>query len=320
MSTLTVVPTPEQDSGRNPNEETNDDGWDSDLSERFEEPARSGFIPPRLDRMRPGPVMAAYLSAIDVNDLSGYDRIVVMRAHQRMASHYQAQVYSDMAAVTDVLDKQGANWLETTDSAAAEIRAALHLTRTGADVELSFALDLKKRLPRLLDMLNSGLIDVRRARSIDRGTYHLPVETARRVFDRVAEAAPGLTSGELRARIQKLCIEADPDEAKERYKRAVAERRLVTDPTTDGTCNLRGLDLPADRAVAVSRRINRIARSLRVDGETRTMDQLRADVYLDLLSGAERKDSAGARGVMHLVVDVDTLAELTDHPGQLGEC
>ncbi len=60
-------------------------------------------IPAGLDAVPPGAVLAAWLSAIDVENLSGYDRIVVLRAHQRMATHYTAHTYLDMAGVTDIL-------------------------------------------------------------------------------------------------------------------------------------------------------------------------------------------------------------------------
>jgi len=64
---------------------------------------RSDVLRPGLDDVEPGPILAAWLSEIDVGQLSGYDRVVVLRAHQRLASHYQGQVYADMAAVSDVL-------------------------------------------------------------------------------------------------------------------------------------------------------------------------------------------------------------------------
>jgi hypothetical protein len=144
-------------------------------------------------------------------------------------------------------------------------------------------------------MLASGVIDVRRAKTMDRGTCHLSIGAARNVVDRIAAVAPELTTGQLAARIRKLCIEADT--------------------TVDGTANLLGLDLPPDRVAAVTRRINEIARSLRVDGETRTMDQIRSDVYLDLLQGT--RHSTGSKGVIHLTADLDTLAGLTEHPGDL---
>jgi hypothetical protein len=164
-------------------------------------------------------------------------------------------------------------------------------------------------------MLMSGLIDVRRARTIDRYTCHLPRGAARSVVERIAQAAPKLTTGEIAQRIKKLCIEADHDEAAKRYERALDDRKVIAEPTVDGTANLLGLDLPPDKVAAVTRRINQIARSLRRNGETRTMDQLRADVYMDLLQGTSH--TTRSKGVINMTVDLDTLAGLTDHPGEL---
>jgi hypothetical protein len=124
-----------------------------------------------------------------------------------------------------------------------------------------------------------------------------------------------------------LCIDADPDEAQRRYEDAVAERRVVAEPTDSGTANLLGLDLPPHRVAAVTRRVNRIARSLRSPSESRTMDQLRADVLLDLLTGRHgrrRRSSDGTtvgggtdRAMVDIVVDLETLTRLADHPGEL---
>ena len=44
------------------------------------------------------------------------------------------------------------------------------------------------------------------------------------------------------------------------------------------------------------------------------MDQLRADVYLDLLLG---KTSKGPNAGVHIRVDLDTLSALAEHPGEL---
>ncbi len=127
-------------------------------------------IPTDLDDMPPGPVLAAFLASIDVARVSGFDRILVLRAHKRMASHYEARAYQDMTAVTDAMAEldDGGRLEYAAEYAAAEIRAALHLTRRAADVELAFALDLRERLPRLASMLESGEIDVRRARTVER--------------------------------------------------------------------------------------------------------------------------------------------------------
>jgi hypothetical protein len=239
--------------------------------------------------------------------------VVVLRAHQRMASHYQAHTYTDMTAITQALTDDGESYEE--ELASAKIRAALNLTRRAADTELAFALDLRKRLPQAHDMLMSGRIDVRRARTIDHETSHLTIGTARGVVERITEAAPDLTTGQLRARIKKLCIQVDVDEAKKRYDQAMEGRRVIAEPTVDGTADLVGLDLRPHKTAAAMQRINKIARSLRGNSGTRTMDRLRADVYLDLLLGTGH--ASRAKGVVHLTVDLDTLTGLTEHPGDL---
>lgn len=63
-----------------------------------------------------------------------------------------------------------------------------------------------------------------------------------------------------------------------------------------------------------------MARSLRGSGENRTIDQLRADVFLDLLSGTKQHTTGNNanNGVVDIRVDLDTLTGLTDHPGDLG--
>jgi hypothetical protein len=230
-----------------------------------------------------------------------------------MASHYQAQMFTDMTAIIRALAEDGEAFEE--ELASAEIRAALNLTRRAADIELSFAMDLHRRLPKVHEMLMDGRIDLRRAKTIDNATCHLTIGTARGVVERIAEAAPELTTGQLQARIKKLCIQADTEEAKKRYDQAVDQRRVIPEPTTDGTAHLTGLDLPPHRVAGITRRINGIARSLRGGGETRTMDQLRADVYMDLLQGTDH--TTRSRGVIHMTVDLDTLTGLTEHPGDL---
>jgi hypothetical protein len=139
-------------------------------------------------------------------------------------------------------------------------------------------------------MLASGDLDLRRARVLLDGTSHLDDAAARRVIDQIADDAL-------------------------RYHDAVEQRRVVIEPNNTGTANYLGMDLPPDRVIAAAQRINRIARSLRGKDEERTIDQLRADVYLDLLSGTTHTTTS--RGVIDLRVDLDTLTELNNHPGDL---
>ena len=281
-------------------------------------------IPSGMADLDPGPVLGALLSSIDVSRVSGHDQVVVLAAHDRMASHHEAGRYRAMAAVhTTMLEFDGypRRYEDAAESASAEVRAALHLTRRCSDNEVALALALHRRLPRLAEMLDTGSLDLRRARTIDAATIHLTDAQAQAVVDELAHVAPELTTGQLRARIQKLCIDVDPDDATDRYKRSVQDRRIVMEATTNGTANLLGIDLPPDTAATIRRFIHDTAVSLHVKGETRTMDQLRADVYMDLLQGIMPSTSSapgiGAAGGVEIVCDLDMLAGLEDHSGEL---
>ena len=268
-----------------------------------------------LDSLDPGIELYELLATLDVSRVSDSDRVAVLRAHQRMASHHRASMYAAMEAVTDAYGDLEADPEFVTEAAAAEIRAALVLTRRAADAELELALELRQRLPRLWEALAAGVVDTRRAWVIATGVIHLPDDTARQVVDHVLEEAGGLTTGQLRARLRRLCVETNPEEAQQRYELAVEGRRVVAEPTPDGTAHLVGSDLSPDRVAEVTGRINRIAHHLNTADETRTMDQLRADVFLDLLAGADHGDSPAA--VVDIQVDVETLAELADSPAEL---
>jgi hypothetical protein len=159
-----------------------------------------------------------------------------------MESHFQARKYRAMNAVADALEEDHPQY--GLDAAAAEIQCALHLTRRATETELFFALELQRRLPGVWAALVTGAIDVRRARTITRATGHLSAAVAQDVVERIIEAAPNFTTGELKARIERMVIDADPDGAQERYEYAVKGRRLIAESTSDGTGHLLGLDLP----------------------------------------------------------------------------
>jgi hypothetical protein len=274
-------------------------------------------IPAGLDQMPPGPALGGFLASIDVERVSPHDRILVLRALQHQMSHLQAQAYAAISSVADHMestefpDDPALAW----EAAATEIRAALRLTRRAAEIHLDTAILVRRRLPRVWSALQQGLIDPPRARTIADGTSHLAEEAARRVAAAVVDDAPTLTTGQLAARIRRLCIETDPEAAAKRYEDAVEGRRVVVEASDDGTAHLSGFDLPPDRVAAVARRIDRIAHSLGRTGDPRTLDQLRADVYLDLLAGRRHRE---AGGVVELTVDLTTLARLSEAPGDLG--
>jgi hypothetical protein len=273
-----------------------------------------------LVSMPTGTMAAAMLTQVDDTDLSGRNRLAVLQARVRMRSHFHALIYEDVAAVADACEDAVDAELAW-EAASSEIRAALRLTRRSADHELDMALSLRDRVPMVLEALKAGDIDHARAATIVRGTSHLPVESAQRVATEIVDVAGRLTTGQLRERLRRKVIDLDPEEAVQRYQRAVEERRVELEATDDATANLLILDAPPDRAAAARRHIDRIARSLRSPHEHRTMDQLRADIALDLLNGenpaAQLATGRTTGGSVNLTVDLTTLTGLTQHSGLL---
>ena len=276
---------------------------------------RSVFPAGLLDQ-EPGPELAAFLSVADPGELSGYDQVLVLQAHQKLASHFAAKAYENMAELAEIMVEWDGELEFGLDAAAMEVQSALRLTRRMAETEVDFAHILKTRLPAVGEALLSGEIDVRRARVLVNGTSHLTEPQARQVVNQVIATAHQLTTGELRARVQKLCFEIEPEAAKNRYQTALDDRRLVSEPTVDGTANIILADIAPDRAAAALERINSLARTLHVQGETRSMDQLRADIALDLLSGNSAHQSR-RKDTVNLHVDLETLTGLADRAGEL---
>jgi len=275
--------------------------------------------PQALGSIAPGPELAVALAGMDRTRLGGHERVALVKARARQLAHDQAQLYADIHSVSEAMGELfgPGDVEEVFATTCSEVRTALTLTRRAAEVQVDLAFQLGERLPQVGEALKAGSIDLPRARVICDQTVHLPREHAQRVADSVLLAAPELTTGQLRARIQRLIIAVDPASATDRYQRRLEERRVVVEAEVDGTANLLDLHLPAADANAAMRRINRLARAATTRGDSRTIDQIRADVLLDLLAGRGQQWKGGDRGVVDIRVDLTTLAELDDAPAEI---
>lgn len=276
------------------------------------------LLPAGLAGLAPGAGLGLALASIDRTRLTDPDRVTVLQAWSRQLAHAQAELYATMMPVADAAaDTAGGDVELAQDLAASEIRAALSLTRRAADSHLDLARDLLERHPRVWTALHRGEIDLPRARVIIDQTSHLDERTARQVADTVLDEAGKRTTGQLRARIRRLIISIDPDAARERYEARLVDRRVVIEATETGTANLFGLDLPPTDANAAMRRINRMAQAAKTGDDPRTIDQIRADIFLDLLNGRQPGQSHGDGGVIDIRVDLTTLAGLDDNPAEI---
>jgi hypothetical protein len=266
-------------------------------------------------------MLAAALDRIDRECLSGFDRVTVLKARARQIAHDQAELMADIRSVSESVSELSNNpepdVEDRFNATASEVSAALSLTRRSAEMQVDLADVLCERLPQVWRALSEGLIDLPRARILADQTVHLPEELAQQVCDTALVKAPGQTTGQLRARIQRLIICVDPAAAKDRYEKRLTERRVICEATDAGTANLHGLDLPADEANAAMCRINRLAHTAKRGGDRRCIDQIRADIYLDLLTGNHQETTRSDHGTVDIRVELTTLLGLDDQPGEI---
>ena len=279
-------------------------------------PPPPSVLPPGLAEMAPGPELGRLLSEVESLPVSGYERALLVAAHRRMVSYHQAEGYRQIGLLYEdcvelAIQPEEGMWAATT-----ELSALLHLSGRAAELELGRALSLL-RLPALLSALSEGDLDLYRAETIVSHTCHLPEEDARWVSEQVLVEAPGLTASQIRVRTQRLCYLANPEEARLRYGEAVRNRYVEVRGNEFGTATLQGRDLPPARAEAAYRRLTRMARKLKRKGEERSMDQLRADLLLELLLGEWENQESAAGGSVELRVDLETLSGLCEAPGEL---
>ena len=173
-------------------------------------------------------------------------------------------------------------------AAVAEIAVRLRLAEQTVRSRAAHAGVLRERCPGMWAAFTEGRVSERHAVEAARLAATLPEDRdAWGAFDlgaldralRLAPARFATAARVLRERVHAESLEA-------RHGRARGDRGVWMTAELDGMATLTAF-LPADRAAAAMTRLDRTARHLATaDDETRTLAQLRADVFADLLSGA----------------------------------
>jgi hypothetical protein len=279
-------------------------------------------VPDNLETIPPGPELARVLGDVDWEHLSGYNLVRVLQAQDRQISHYEAARCWTMERIVAIYQDgcrdESLDYHEAQDGAAAEIGAALRLTRSAADGATAFAVELCRHHPRVFEALLFGQIDLRRARILVDGTQVVSRAVADDVIGQLLPVASGLTTSQLRHRLQKMCLDADPEAAGKRYESAREDRRVEVRANDCGTSDILGRDLDPEDAAQINAWIHQQAIQLRRRGDKRTLDQIRADIYVDLLKRRHLQINHGSKGGgVHLDTTLEGLAGLTESSGEL---
>ena len=250
----------------------------------------------------------------DTATSKGEELVAGLRACHRQIGQLQARFYRQLVAVADAVAEAVPEVGH--EYAADEVAAALTWTRRRAEAELNFAWELAD-LPAVGDAFAAGEIDLAKAKTIVYGLTGVDSEVAAAVSGKILERAERQTTGQIRARLRRLLLEANPEAAADRYQAGLKERKVVLDANDDGTANLHLYNVAPDQAALAFDRIDSYARAQGTEDEPRTLDQLRSDVGLDLLVGCLQHQSRSRRPIVDIRVELTTLMEMDENPGEV---
>ena len=236
----------------------------------------------------PAALAASFLDTMGelIDDVVEADRVIARAAATRAALIDQARSWSEATASLMPIDASPVRRWSTARvarrSLVSELAAALRLPERSTETLIEESRSLLRELPATLAALTEGQISYRHAQVMIDHANSLPAES-RRVFEESAlPFALKLTVSRFEHRARILRERVHPESIEVRHSSCRDKRELTVDPARDGMAWLTAY-LPAVTAHAIYTRMTDIAADLQGPDEARTLTQLRADVFCDLL-------------------------------------
>ncbi|HTX26213.1 MAG TPA: DUF222 domain-containing protein, partial [Streptosporangiaceae bacterium] len=164
-----------------------------------------------------------------------------------------------------------------------ELGYELHLTPQSAAEQMRYSAAVTTRLPVTFAALAAGRIHPVHLRIIDDETALLSPADAAAADAELAEVAPSLTFGRLRAVAHRLVLKLDPDSALRRKEHAKQDAHVRRFREDSGNAGMAARELPPDEVLASWQHVEQRALDLRAAGIGGSLRELRVRAYLDLL-------------------------------------
>jgi len=199
-----------------------------------------------------------------------------------------------------------------------ELAAALRISEREAGRLAAESETLVNEVPCVLEVLREGRISYRHAAVLIDQSWSLPPEAREAFASAVLPHAERLGVGAFARTARRHREAVHPDSLTTRRVSAFERRSVSVEAAHDGMAWLTAY-LPAEQAIGIDDRLDRIAAALRSPDEPRTFAQLRADAFAELgLEGAPLSGPArGIRPQVLVAVPVLTLLGRGDEPAQL---
>ncbi|MCJ1683301.1 HNH endonuclease signature motif containing protein [Rathayibacter sp. VKM Ac-2928] len=250
-----------------------------------------------------------------------------LRAAERMHRGYR------VALTVPESFARGASRSETRDLVERSIRAELAVTLGVSEREVCRRLETAEMLMEHLPLTRALLRDARilweAGEAVCRAASSLPEASRAALDERAADAALTMTTTQLRRALSRWREELHEQPLAERHARACQDRAVWVTPDVDGMATL-CVHAPAPAVTGAYDRLRRIARTLRDEGDPRTLQQLSADAAVDLLCDGDIAGTTpdpdhqpdptfvpGVRAEVRLTLAASTAAGLDDAPADL---
>ena len=251
-----------------------------------------------------------------IDSIVAVERRIAAAEAERAALMAQYVARSEAQTVSEVGSREAG--VLAGQFAVDEIAAAVCWSRGRVEAEVARVRLLQSSLPRVLARWRAGEIDAYRVSTVTDAAHRLVDPASLAALDEAAaEKAPVTTATQLGGWCHRFVARTEPDQAERRHTRAVADRKVATRIEADGMGSAWALVNAVDLA-AIDARLTRRARALGA-GDPRSMDQRRADVFVNSLLGRDHAnaDNGGGFAAVVVTVPVQSLLGLCDDPGEL---
>ncbi|MEO6201357.1 MAG: DUF222 domain-containing protein [Cryobacterium sp.] len=253
-----------------------------------------------------------------VDVVAATDRMLAAVSAMRADAIDQMRVWSEKTSPVVAASGFGGTGTMARRSLVAELACALRIPEGSAERLLAESETLVHDLAATRTALQRGEISYRHAKTLIDHAWSLPKEERAGFESAVLPDAKRLTVAKFDGTARKARESSHPDTITARHEKCSADRHLQLLPARDGMAWLNAYLSAAD-ANAVFERVSAAAQGLQGGDEARTLTQLRADVFTDVLidgvtpSGLGR----GIRASVNVTVPVMTLLGHSEEPGHL---
>lgn len=256
----------------------------------------------------------------DLSDRSCIDALMSLAALESIVAAKRMELMVRFESERKTIQRaKGCPESKVGEGIAAEIGLAVKQSPHKAAQLLSVARRLSGELPHTFEALADGTLTERRATIIARETVILdPADAARADRELCGDRSALLGKGdkEIARIVQAEVYRLDPRAVIEHNERKLADRRVWTKPLPGALVQLTA-QLPLKDGIGAYATLLRDAKTIVAHGDSRTLDQIMADLFAARLAGVDSPDAMPV--AVEVIMPVDAIFDGADTAATVGD-